>query len=88
MEITNKEINDINEFKDSMIKILKTPKNEAKKSWHSLTSEELFTMLLAEVEELREALLLNENVLHECCDIANFAFMIYDKMNKTIQSKG
>lgn len=90
MKITNKEIKRINDFKNKMIEVLKTPKNEAKKSWLLISGYKLYKLLKNELEELHyevwsvskgENL---EKLMKECLDVANFAFMIYDITQKEL----
>lgn len=92
MKINNKIEKRINAFKKEMIKVLKEPRNEAKKSWLLLNFNHLHDLLVLEVKELFE-----ENkkragrcskkdlakVMKECLDIANFAFMIYDSLSQS-----
>lgn len=49
-----------------------------KGTWENIPLEELLKLLEDEVEELREAVLLepNENIIKEAADVANFALMI------------
>ena len=78
------DIKNVNRFKDSMIKILCSARNEHKTHWDFCSEHNLFEKLNQETKELKEALDKGDlkNIKHECCDIANFAFMIYEKIRK------
>lgn len=95
MKITNKEIEDIIQFKNNMIKILKEPRNEAKKSWKKLSINDLLILLDLQVEELFdlfETVRYDEtnfykDIMKECCDIANYAFMIYNNIYENLKEE-
>jgi NTP pyrophosphatase (non-canonical NTP hydrolase) len=62
---------------------LKLSENEHKPGWDWTSPEWLFGRLLDEVEELREAILSNQNthvVTREAADVANFAMMIASRI--------
>lgn len=63
------------------------PKNQAKSDWRDMKPYELLQRLEAEVVELRMALLGTIDrrrdgvaAIHECADVANFAFMLADNL--------
>lgn len=60
----------------------KLRKNDHKTGWRDLPIEALHRLLLLEVKELEVALdfLGVEDVQDECKDIANFAMMLYDRV--------
>lgn len=65
-------------FKGRMIDKMCDPKNLAKPHWETMPQYDLWARALEELEELRKAIMLNqiENVIDECCDVANFCMMI------------
>lgn len=60
-------------------------KNDYKHGWSYLSTRELLSMLQGEVLELAAAKN-NDDRRKECCDIANFAMMIFDNLDRS--SKG
>ena len=61
--------------------ILKLQKNRHKAHWSTVDYEYLFDRLTEEVEELRSAMEWPDgDIVSECCDVANFAMMIADKL--------
>ncbi|KKM77602.1 hypothetical protein LCGC14_1368420 [marine sediment metagenome] len=53
--------------------------NDYKKGWRDMSREELLTRLLEEIIELATART-DEDRTKECCDVANFAMMIFDNI--------
>lgn len=70
------------DFAEKMV--LKLEKNRHKQHWSVCDTIYLFDRLLQEVAELKEALERNsvENMVSECCDVANFAMMLADNLTK------
>lgn len=84
MSIPSKE--EVMEFAEAMFNKLNTPKNIPKPHWKTETLPTLLRCLEDEVDELDEAIFFvekqrggKENVKLEACDVANFAFMIWQK---------
>lgn len=59
-------------------------KNLVKPHWNTIDQFELWERALEELEELRKVIMTNqiENVIEECCDVANFCMMIADNHNR------
>jgi NTP pyrophosphatase (non-canonical NTP hydrolase) len=74
--------NCIKEFNETMLYKLNI--NNYKEHWSNYTINQLSYYLELELGELQDALLKNnkESIKLECADIANFAMMIYDNINK------
>lgn len=59
--------------------------NDHKGGWENVGAAKLFTLLLGEVEELREAVLEEHTpprLIDEAADVANFAMMIADNARR------
>ena len=69
-------------FRQKMGEKLGSPKNVAKADPRLVSVPLLMKLLLAEVRELSDAILASDTpdqIISECCDVANFASMIADK---------
>jgi len=81
-------IPELKEFVDVQEHLLR--KNNYKYPWYLLGDDVLFSKLLKNVSELHELLLHREDPLYSnddeiketCADIANYAMMIFDKINE------
>ena len=91
MNVVNPRLDD---FVGKMRDKLAIPKNQKKGDWRTCTVEELYEFLDNEMNELRKELKLYEpgakdfkNIISECCDVANFAMMIADKVMQESQTQ-
>ena len=78
----------LDRFRSAMETELAKPKNVAKSSWLLMTDGQLIARLLEETAELiavldadshSDLLILDQQVIKEAADVANFAMMIADK---------
>ena len=76
------------DFAEKMV--LKLEKNRHKQHWSVCDTIYLFDRLFTEVVELKEALDGKpvEDIISECCDVANFAMMIADNLAKAKKKDG
>ena len=72
-------------FATEMERVLKT--NDYKGGWKNCTLQYLSMRLTQERKELKEAIKSNdaEEIINECCDIANFAMMIAERFKSQIK---
>jgi len=69
---------ELQRFADRMESILKD--NDHKGGWDNEENDYLFNYLMAEAEELRQAIEIGDEdkVRKECCDLANLAMMLFN----------
>jgi hypothetical protein len=71
----------VSNFAKHMELRLRENDHKGKEGWRGWAKRSLFGMLLEEVIELCNATD-NDNVKQECCDVANFAMMIFDNIDR------
>jgi hypothetical protein len=73
------------DFREVQLSKLNLPANVAKGDWRKLSLPELMALLKGEVEECERALRSRDGIgvaaEYECADVANMAFMLWDKLN-------
>jgi len=74
-------------FAEKMEEVLR--ENDHRGGWEDMSALELFSCFLGEVYELDSALWHGDgDVVKECCDVANYAMMIADKMRGRNENTG
>jgi hypothetical protein len=86
-KLTQEDLSNLDNFKNDMIKKLNTKKNRKKLHWSVMPCLDLLFLLEEEfyelaIEFINSNKLDKEAIKQECLDIANFAFMIYDNIDK------
>jgi len=81
------ELKIVSALKAPMLEKLRS--NGHKPHWRECSINDLIEMMEGEIQELKDELIeMNlEEALRECADIANFAAMIYDNINKKFVTK-
>lgn len=95
-KIDEERLGRIEAFREAMVAKLNVRRNVAKSDWRDMDPLELVSRIEDEVVELREEAgecysyigRSRDRLLGECLDIANFAFMLWEMVERTEPKEG